>query len=145
MGSHLLTLPFVNSMLMEALLVVFDFPGQIQFHLDFNISYFIPGFIPSIPRQSFHAVQLFSHVNGNSPSLSSLPFLRNEPVSIATPQSREASRNISTIPTRSEPCNCTHFFNSSCLFPMLHALVYRHFRKASQHVELLERVWGISP
>lgn len=33
----------------------------------------------------------------------------------------------------------------SCLFPILHALVYRHLREAPQYVRFLKRVWEISP
>lgn len=41
--------------------------------------------------------------------------------------------------TRPSPCNYMHNSNSSHLFPIQCALVYRHFRQASQLVEFLER------
>ena len=49
---------------------------------------------------------------------------------MTTFQSHELSHHDSVITVRSQPCDCTQISSSSYLFPMLHALVYRHFRES---------------
>lgn len=84
--------------------------------------------------------------NRQYPLSSSLPVLPNEPASLHcdTPV-MGATHHIYMILTRSRPCNCTQISGSWCLFPVLRARVCRHFRETRQLLELLERVWGISP
>lgn len=65
----------------------------------------------------------------SSPHFPSLPFLKRTQPSTTAFLSSELSHHISMIAVRSWPFDCTHiqFF----LFPMLHTLVYRHFRTAT--------------
>jgi len=48
-------------------------------------------------------------------------------------QSCELSHYVSVIAMRSWLCDRPQISSSSCLFPMLRALVYRHFREVLEH------------
>lgn len=53
------------------------------------------------------------------------PFLRG--CSHSWQHSRELFYHVSVNAMGSKPCDCTQLSSSSCLFPILHTLVYRHF------------------
>lgn len=85
-----------------------------------------------------------SHVKSNSvlpPTLNpSLLFLKHLHHSLVL-QSCEPSHHISLM--RLQPCDCTEISNSSCLFPLLHALLYRDFWESLNSADFKEELWEL--
>lgn len=94
------------------------------------------------PRQSSVHFSC-SHVKGDSACHPhpSLPFLKHRYRSLAELRSCELSHHISLM--RLQSCDCTQISNSSCLFPLLHALGYRSFREAPNSADFAEKVWEL--
>lgn len=86
------------------------------------------------PRQSSVHFSC-SHVKGDSACHPhpSLPLLKHRYRSLA-----ELSHHISLM--RLQSCDCTQTSNSSCLFPLMHALGYRNFREAPNSADFAEKV-----
>lgn len=71
-----------------------------------------------IPSVALHRGQLHHHALFVSPN--------EKPCTMAL-QSCEVPHHLSIITTSSKPCDCLCTCSSSCLLPILHVLVYRHF------------------
>jgi len=84
------------------------------------------------PQAEVHALQPFSHIKGKFLSWSSQTVLPSEPVSPRC-----------NTPVMEAITPCLQISESAYLFPTLCALVYTHFREASQPVDFPGTVWFV--
>lgn len=79
-------------------------------------------------KTQLNTLEVLLHAEGNSSPVSSWSVFHEQWGSFTTVfHSCELSHHVSVIAKRSKPCDSTQIYSSSCLFPIVPALVYRHF------------------
>lgn len=84
----------------------------------------------SSPQAELDTFKLLSQIKRNSPiALAGLSFQKSTDPSVTAFQLCELCHRVSGMAKRSWLCDHTRISRCSCLFPMLRALVHRHFRE----------------